>query len=356
MFVSSIVFSMVIVAFNSSKLGSAEALDDYIQKNLVEASEFSMSLEQTEFLYDEFTQIYEKEKNFEGLTAFSKNLQTIVEHNRAGRDWTMGVNKFADVSFTDFKKDYLWNEPQNCSATKGTYSFKNLDLPEHVDWRDSGKVSPVKNQGHCGSCWTFSTTGTLEAHYKIYKGGPFLDLAKQQLVDCAQEFDNHGCNGGLPSHAFEYIKHVGGIMSEHDYAYKAVEGTCKFDKTQAAAFVWGGSVNITAGNEDELDEALWSAGPVSICFQVIDEFRFYKEGVYSSPDCKNTAMDVNHAVVAVGYGVKDGKQYYIVKNSWGPEWGNQGFFWIERGVNMCGVAQCNSYPKLYGSGKKVQEI
>jgi len=204
-------------------------------------------------------------------------------------------------------------------------------------------VTPVKNQAKCGSCWTFSTVGTLEAHYLI-KYGQFRNLSEQQLVDCAGAYDNHGCSGGLPSHAFQYINDIGGLETETDYPYKAVDQNCSHDPSKASVGISGGSVNITQGDEVELLHAVFQNGPVSIAYQVAPGFKDYKTGVYSSTVCNSTAQDVNHAVVAVGFGHQDNMDYWIVKNSWGTTWGDNGFFKIQRGVNMCGISNCNSYP------------
>lgn len=218
-------------------------------------------------------------------------------------------------------------------------------MPEEKDWRHDGVVSPVKNQGKCGSCWTFSSTGCLESHLKL-KHGKMILLSEQNLLDCAQAFDNHGCNGGLPSHAFEYVKYNGGIDTEESYPYEAKEGKCKFNTYHVGAQV-DSVVNITARDETELKGAVGSVGPVSVAFQVVSDFRFYKAGVYESKDCKSGEMDVNHAVLAVGYGIEEGKKHWIVKNSWGATWGMDGFFEIARDENMCGVATCASYPVIH---------
>lgn len=239
---------------------------------------------------------------------------------------------------------------QACSATNKRMSvskgFKNVKDASHWDWRDHNGVSPVKNQGQCGSCWTFSTVGTLEAHSMIKYHGHFTPMSEQQLVDCAGAFDNNGCNGGLPSHAFEYIMYAGGISTEEAYPYFAADHNCTVDPSTFVMKVVGGSVNITEGDENELKDAVFHHGPVSIAFQVVAGFKDYKSGVYTSDVCKNGTQDVNHAVVAVGYGHCDvqNMDYWIVKNSWGEAWGDQGYFKIERGVNMCGVAVCNSFP------------
>jgi len=217
-------------------------------------------------------------------------------------------------------------------------------IPASWDWREHDGVSPVKNQGHCGSCWTFSTVGALEAH-ELLKYGSFVPLAEQQLVDCAGDFDNHGCEGGLPSHAFEYITvQSHGISTEDAYPYKGTDEKCTVNPDTFHLNVQGGAVNITEGDEVELAQALYEHGPVSVAFEVVGDFRDYTTGVYSSTVCKNSTNDVNHAVLAVGYGTEGGKDYWVVKNSWGADWGDKGYFKIERGVNMCGIAVCNSYP------------
>jgi len=166
------------------------------------------------------------------------------------------------------------------------------------------------------------------------------------LVDCAGDFDNHGCDGGLPSHAFEYIAvQSHGIAPDKAYPYKAVDQNCTVNPKSFALTVRGGSVNITEGDEDQLAEAVFHHGPVSVAFEVVDGFRDYKSGVYTSTVCKNTTNDVNHAVVAVGYGTEGGVPYWLIKNSWGADWGDEGYFKMKRGVNMCGVAVCNSFPR-----------
>ncbi|RLN54174.1 hypothetical protein BBJ29_005017 [Phytophthora kernoviae] len=271
---------------------------------------------------------------------FEVNARSVAAHNsKSDKSFTMELNEFADTTWEEFQQWHL-GAPQSCSATASndvTYG----DVPNEKDWRADGMVSPVKNQGKCGSCWTFSTTGCLESHMKL-KHGDFTILSEQNLLDCAQNFDNHGCNGGLPSHAFEFIKYNGGLDTEDTYPYEAKEGKCKFNTYHVGVQVET-VVNITARDEKQLMAAVGSAGPVSIAFEVVSDFRFYKSGVYESSKCRSGEKDVNHAVLAVGYGVEDGKKHWIVKNSWGAAWGNEGFFQIARDRNMCGVADCASY-------------
>jgi len=236
---------------------------------------------------------------------------------------------------------------QNCSATHASSHWRptsNALLPESIDWRDKGALNKVKDQGHCGSCWTFSTTGSAEAHHFL-KYGVMKSLSEQQLVDCADAFNNHGCNGGLPSQAFEYLMYAGGHDNETAYPYTAKTGkTCNFKKADAIAKVaWVN--NITSLDEDELKLAVGYAGPVSIAYQVSHDFRYYKKGVYDGK-CEDSPSSVNHAVVAVGYGYDDtsNKPYWTVRNSWGTSFGMDGYFKIKRGVNKCGLADCASFP------------
>ncbi|CAA0810960.1 Thiol protease aleurain [Striga hermonthica] len=273
---------------------------------------------------------------------FAENLKMIRSHNRKGLSYTMGVNAFADMTWDEFRKHRL-GAAQNCSATmRGNHKLTDVVLPESKDWRTTGIVSPVKDQGSCGSCWTFSTTGALEAAY-AQAFGRGISLSEQQLVDCAGAFNNFGCNGGLPSQAFEYIKYNGGIETEGAYPYTGMDGACKFSSENVGVRVLD-SVNITLGAEDELKHAVAFSRPVSVAFEVVNGFKLYKEGVYTSTKCGSSPMDVNHAVLAVGYGVENGIPYWLIKNSWGAEWGDHGYFKMEMGKNMCGIATCASYP------------
>ncbi|KAF4075341.1 hypothetical protein AMELA_G00233390 [Ameiurus melas] len=286
---------------------------------------------------------YGLEEYYQRLQVFTENKKKIDTHNAGNHKFRMGLNQFSDMTFAEFKKFYLLKEPQECNATKGNHVRGAGLYPDSIDWRKKGNyVSEVKNQGACGSCWTFSTTGCLESVTAIATGKLPL-LAEQQLVDCAGAFNNHGCNGGLPSQAFEYIMYNKGLMTEDDYPYVGRDGPCKFDPKLAAAFVKE-VVNITKYDEMGIVDAVARLNPVSIAFEVLPEFMHYRDGVYTSTECHNTTETVNHAVLAVGYAEENGSPYWIVKNSWGPQWGIDGYFYIERGQNMCGLAACASYP------------
>jgi len=270
----------------------------------------------------------------------------INERNKTpGLTYTLAVNGFADMTFEEFTRKRLM-APQDCSAT--SYPTEDLlqstaALPSAIDWRNKGVVTRVKDQGNCGSCWTFSTTGSLESHWAL-KTGKLSEFSEQQLVDCAGAFNNKGCNGGLPSQAFEYVHYAGGIETEDSYPYFAKDGTCKADTTKFVGHVVR-SYNITKGDEKTIHLAVATRGPVSICVDVEKDFMYYNSGVFSSASCQQTSMAVNHAILAVGYNTTaSGVDYWIVKNSWGNKWGLQGYIWMLRGKNVCGLAECSAFP------------
>jgi len=294
------------------------------------------------------------------FSIFSHNVRTVIDpHNQAfsrgEKTWDMEANKFADMTFEEFKEFYKMKDgfglEQDCSATlspKQSQFKKQMRIPKSKDWRKDGVVTPVKNQLNCGSCWTFSSTGAAESHYAL-KHNKLLSLSEQQLVDCAGLYDNFGCDGGLPSHAFEYIRYLGergGWELEETYPYKAVDQKCQYNATRGIVRTYG-SYNITEGDEDELVASTYFVGPVSVAYQVVEDFRFYKSGVYQSTNCKSGPKDVNHAVLVVGFdSTPDGIPYYIIKNSWSSDWGMSGYFYMIRNRNECGVATCSSFPLI----------
>jgi cathepsin H len=281
---------------------------------------------------------------------FQQNLRTIRAHNAEGRSWSMDATEFAAMTWDEFSAERL-QRPQDCSAThtetSSSPSASDAPLPASKDWREKRVVTPVKNQGACGSCWTFSTSGVVESHEALATGR-LVSLSEQQLVDCAGAFNNHGCNGGLPSQAMEYIHYAGGLEPEADYAYKGKDGACKFNPSKAAARILAVK-NISQGDEAGLLTAVGTVGPVAIAFDCgPGGFQHYKAGVFDGENCPTSPQKVNHAVLAVGYGhdSKTGKDYWLVKNSWGPKWGMEGYFQILRGENKCGLADCASYPVM----------
>ncbi|RUS84659.1 hypothetical protein EGW08_007579 [Elysia chlorotica] len=215
--------------------------------------------------------------------------------------------------------------------------------PTEVDWRTKGYVTKVKNQLQCGSCWAFSTTGSLEGQ-NFKKTGNLTSLSEQQLVDCSAKFGNKGCKGGLMDNAFKYIKENNGLDTEQSYPYTAKTGrTCKFNPSAVGATDTG-FVDVKRGSEEALQQALAEIGPISVAMDAGHmSFQHYRTGIYTERECSSVRLD--HGVLAVGYGSEGGKDYWIVKNSWGTIWGDEGYFKIARNDhNMCGLATSASYP------------
>jgi len=247
------------------------------------------------------------------------------------------MNAFGDLTQEEFAATYL--SKFETDRPKDIHVFDTTNLPATVDWTTKGAVTAVKNQGQCGSCWSFSTTGSVEGLHFL-EGNTLVSLSEQQLVDCSTSFGNQGCNGGLMDDAFKYIISAGGLESEVDYPYTAADGTCHFDSSKIVASI-SGYKDVTPNNMDQLMAAVVQQ-PVSIAVEANQlSWQFYFGGVIDF-DC-GTALD--HGVLLVGYGSHSDKDVWKVKNSWGSGWGNEGYLWIERSSeNYCGVECQPSYP------------
>jgi len=214
-------------------------------------------------------------------------------------------------------------------------------LPISVDWRKKGYVTEVKNQGQCGSCWSFSATGSLEGQH-FRRTGHLVSFSEQQLVDCARKFGTNGCHGGTMDNAFNYIKKYG-IESEISYPYTAMDGHCKYDASLVVGHCTG-FVDIKRNDEKDLAKAVASVGPVSVAIDAGHRsFQLYKGGIYNERQCSSTLLD--HGVLVVGYGTQINHKYWIVKNSWGATWGDSGYIKMSKNQNnQCGIATMASYP------------
>mmetsp|Transcript_15166 Transcript_15166/g.26735 ORF Transcript_15166/g.26735 Transcript_15166/m.26735 type:complete len:356 (-) Transcript_15166:77-1144(-) len=307
--------------------------------------------------FDDWRNEYKKEyrdsiEEMYRKSVWETSFKLVHEHNRNNMSYRLILNHFADMTAAEFETRYLLprnvSAPQKCSATTTSKPFLKSDvekLPKYFNWKDRGVVSKVKFQGFCGSCWAFSTTGALEAHTTIQTKKRLL-YSEQQLVDCAQDFNNHGCKGGLPAQAYQYAQY-NDLETEDEYPYWGMfGGKCKYNNQSKKAVRVLESINITQKDELQIQAAVANSGPVSVAYDVALDFRFYFDGVYDSTWCKSGQENVNHAVLVVGYGndKKSGKDYWFIKNSWGTLFGMRGYFKMRRGVNMCGVADCASYP------------
>merc|ERR1711899_430030 len=294
----------------------------------------------------------EQENNFR-MKVFMDNKAKIARHNTLAhqglKSYTQKLNEYSDMLPSEFNQVMNGykrpNQQQLLPLLGATYiSPANVELPKAVDWRTSGAVTPIKNQGQCGSCWSFSATGALEGQH-FRKTGKLVSLSEQNLIDCSTRYGNHGCNGGLMDFAFKYIKENGGIDTEESYPYEGMDDTCRYHREDRGATDIG-FVDIKQGDEDELKSALATVGPVSIAIDASQSsFQFYSEGVYDEPNC--SPMNLDHGVLAVGYGVEEGQDYWLVKNSWGTQWGDEGYIKMARNKdNQCGVASAASYPQV----------
>jgi cathepsin L len=281
---------------------------------------------------------YEIEEFFQRYGIFKSNLNFVREHNDGNRTYTVAMNQFGDLTSEEFAKRNVLRVPEHILQGTPDNSFA-APLPS-VDWRSSGAVTPVKDQGQCGSCYAFSATGALEGAYKNKKG-VLISLSEQNIVDCSRKYDNDGCGGGVPSTTFDFIRDNGGIASEAAYPYFAKDNyPCK--TTVPKAVSCRGHVE-PAQNEAALDAAL-RFGPVSVAIEADTQpFQFYSKGVFSNAAC-GTKLD--HAVLLVGSGVSGSQYYWIVKNSWNTNWGEAGYIRMNRGMNLCGINLMTTYPTI----------
>jgi len=281
-------------------------------------------------------------------TIWKSNLDHIRQHmSNEDRTHDMAMNQFGDLTHAEFKELYLGLVPRQRDYMRSLNTFEfdsnlNLSLPDSVDWEASGKVTDVKDQGQCGSCWAFSTTGSTESAYAIENNVAPISLSEQELVDCSQAQGNQGCSGGLMDQGFEFIIANGGLCTENDYPYTAVDDTCTKTKCKSAVTITA-FTDVPANNEDALQAAA-AQQPISVAVDA-ESWQFYSGGVYSS-SC-GTSLD--HGVLLVGYGTADGKAFWKVKNSWGPTWGEKGYIRLSRGTGsgkpgQCGIAMDASYP------------
>jgi C1A family cysteine protease len=289
------------------------------------------------------------EEQMARYTQFKANVDLVEAHNAAGHSWSMSLNQFAHLSHAEFKARYVGGykynrKGYNAPVDTSLLMVDSATLPASVDWRTKGAVTPVKNQGQCGSCWAFSTTGSVEGINAIATGN-LVSLSEQQLVDCSGSYGNMGCNGGLMDNAFKYIIAEGGLCSEASYPYQAVQGTCRSSSCQKVATI-SGYTDVPADNADAFKAAI-AQQPVSIAIEA-DQlgFQFYSGGVFTG----NCGTNLDHGVLAVGYGTDSGLAYWLVKNSWGASWGDAGYIMLganksyNGGAGQCGLLSVPSYP------------
>lgn len=311
-------------------------------------------------LFELYTQVhnktYSEDEYQQRLKNFVLNYHRIRRHNsNPNRTWEAGWTSLTDLSPMEYRHMLGTRVPpashpsrnqhelpwfQHLGSRRSVHKFSNTTLPESVDWRADGLVTDIKNQGQCGSCWAFSAVGAMEGqHAKVT--GKLVSLSEQNLVDCVTT--NYGCGGGWMSYAMEYVVQNHGIDTESSYPYKAVDEQCVFNRSDVGATFYQ-VVNITRNDTQGLLDAVANIGPISVAICADDNLQNYVSGLYSSSECDPNYL--NHGVLVVGYGkTREGKPYYIIKNSWGTTWGENGYvYWDRTDPNMCGVAEVASYP------------
>ncbi|XP_067872686.1 procathepsin L-like [Heterodontus francisci] len=294
------------------------------------------------------------EKDWRRMT-WEKNLKKIkshnLEHSMGKHTYRLEMNHFGDMTNEEFNQlmnGFVQKKPQSTSPNGPTLQQDDfVDIPQTVDWRGQGYVTEVKNQGHCGSCWAFSATGSLEGQI-FRKTGQLISLSEQNLVDCSRYYGNKGCHGGRVEQAFKYIQRNGGIDIETSYPYIGMDGQpCRY-KPQYCAANCTGYKSIPQGSESALAMAVASVGPISVAVDAAhSSFQFYCSGIYHEHSCRS--YKVNHAVLAVGYGTygegEAAQNYWIIKNSWGKYWGTNGYMHLAKDMNnQCGIATDAVYP------------
>jgi len=284
---------------------------------------------------------YAPEEFFYKFEVFKKNMDFVEEHNSGNSTWQVELNKFADLTSAEFKIIYTGYKPELRRGNRMP-SIESLRVGAYpdgsLDWVAKGAVTGIKDQGQCGSCWAFSTTGSTEGIIQL-KAGHLTSLSEQELMDCSVSYGNLGCSGGLMDNAFKYVQ-ANGLCTEAAYPYTAKDGTCKKTScTMSPDTKITGYKDVTH-TENALGAAV-DMQPVSVAIEADQSgFQLYKSGVF----CGVCGTSLDHGVLAVGYGTEGTSPYWKVKNSWGTSWGEAGYIRMCRGSDKCGIANEPSYP------------
>uniref|UniRef100_A0A667ZIC2 Cathepsin 12 n=1 Tax=Myripristis murdjan TaxID=586833 RepID=A0A667ZIC2_9TELE len=285
---------------------------------------------------------HDETDDIERRAIWENNMRVIDENNQGffmgTRLFTMAMNKYGAMMNAQFVR-----RGKNASARKLRHNAEKLGA-HLVDYRAMGYVTEVKDQGYCGSCWAFSTTGAIEG--QIYKRtGRLTSLSEQNLVDCSRPYGTYGCNGAWMANAYDYVIN-NGLQSTSTYPYTSVDTQpCFYDSRLSVAHISDYRF-IPKGDEQALADAVATIGPITVAIDADHpSFLFYSSGIYEEPNCNPN--NLSHAVLLVGYGSEEGQDYWIIKNSWGTSWGEGGYMRLIRdGSNTCGIASYALYPIL----------
>ncbi|XP_032831802.1 cathepsin S-like [Petromyzon marinus] len=293
---------------------------------------------------------YEQAEEGQRRLVWEHNLKMIDRHNLeealGKHSYTLAMNQFGDMTEEEFvqtmTRPMLVNETEVAAEFVTFEPPPNFTAPSRVDWRKTGAVTDVKNQGACGSCWAFSSTGALEGQWKLRRG-QLVSLSEQNLVDCSR-VGNYGCRGGFMVNAFKYIHQNRGIAYERSYPYTGQDNRpCRYDPRSRGAYLTSYG-RIRKNSEAGLQQAVANVGPVAVGMDASQRsFQFYRNGVYYDPRCSRTR--INHAMLVVGYDQEGGHEYWIVKNSWSKRWGDGGYIKMAKHRNNnCGISNYACYP------------
>ena len=347
------IFTLFTINVNGLTLrGSADEEDVFLSTRALEFPNEWSQFSQFQLKFNKrYESIQEVETRFD---IFRDNLRFIVTHNMdSNRTFSMGVNQFTDLTSIEFKEKYITGlqggNPYGAYGCK-SFSSNSANAPDSIDWREKGAVTSVKDQGQCGSCWAFSSTGAISSAWAIEKG-QLIDLSEQELVDCAtgKGYYNMGCNGGQMDSAFKYVINEGQCSSS-SYPYTSgttmKAGTCQ--KCSPVVHISSCS-DVKANDQISLKGAV-AMQPVSIAIEADSRyFQSYSSGVLT--DATKCSTNLDHGVLTVGYNEENGIKYWLVKNSWGTSWGSDGYVKIARSDStndpgVCGIAMMASFPTV----------
>ena len=340
-------FSVLALVAAATLVGRTFALSE-------EAASFLLS-ERFDKFKNDFQKVYEPGEHAERLKHFENNMEKIASLNAklraAGKDAVHGITRFADMSDEEFQ-GMLGIDSRYTPKAQVIDSSNNLDdmngtPTDSFNWMDEGKLTPIKDQGQCGSCWAFSAVSTIESVWAI-NGHELTEFSPQQVVSCDKE--DGGCKGGLPGNAFDYVKKTGGLATAESYPYKSGKDGSNhmchlfFKKSGGTISEWGYAHTPCTGYEQKpcvedsssIASALKKYGPLSVGLDA-SNFQHYTEGIFESSECSDKPRNMNHAVQLVGYNTDHIVPYWIVRNSWTKDWGEDGFIKLKMGDNACGL-------------------